>query len=343
MQRVLLFSLALLMGAGNLMAQSFDKDRSGLKVSPWLSGAPITASNPMPTIANIGTATGGSQTTLVDATRNYGTDVVKDKMLRVRIGEIDYFRKVVSHTADTLTFAALPGASSSCVIGDIGAGQITISVVAKGTAGNNYTANIVNGTDNAVASSSLVGPIEGGQFRVTVDAKGAAGNAKTVIVTAGVGNNVPLSAALVENALTVTLATGGEGAVDDAANTAALVVAAVDAIEGLSAAVTVAGVVVAFTPAQAFTGGVDGTRALAAALVGSVVTVTLARDATGTLDDSANTATAIAAAVDALAAFSCSMTGSGGVMTALAEPATFAGGVDVLQPIAGTVYQLMAW
>lgn len=75
--------------------------------------------------------------------------------------------------------------------------------------------------------------------------------------------------------------------------------------------------------------GVGLTQALAAAVSTKAITVTLATDGAGAPDDTANTATLIAAAVDALAGVSSAASGSGATpMSAAISAVTFSGGRD---------------
>lgn len=78
-------------------------------------------------------------------------------------------------------------------------------------------------------------PAKNSRITIEADTVGPDGNALTVRVQAGVGVDVPLSAQLIDNVLTVILATDGSGAPNDAANTADLVAAAIDAVTGVSA------------------------------------------------------------------------------------------------------------
>jgi hypothetical protein len=55
-----------------------------------------------------GVATSGSATTLADTSKNFDTDVVKSKVVAVEIDGVNYYRTIISHTADTLTFVTLP-------------------------------------------------------------------------------------------------------------------------------------------------------------------------------------------------------------------------------------------
>ncbi len=73
-------------------------------------------------------------------------------------------------------------------------------------------------------------------------------------------------------------------------------------------------------------------QALAAAVVGTAITVTLGTDGAGAADATKNTATLIAAAVDALAGVAAVASGNGsGTILAASGPTTFTGGRDTLR------------
>lgn len=111
----------------------------------------------------------------------------------------------------------------------------------------------------AVAATGSIGSGANGVVTATVDTAGWAGNGYTMRVVLGVGISQALAAALSTKAITVTLATDGAGLPDDAANTATLVAAAVDALAGVSAATSGSGAT-AFSAAIAavtFSGGRD--------------------------------------------------------------------------------------
>ena len=76
------------------------------KLSPTSDRGPQLV-DPQPWLA--GTATGGSGTTLVDNTKAFDADVLKDKVLTFHIGTKRYVKKITANTADTITFASLGG------------------------------------------------------------------------------------------------------------------------------------------------------------------------------------------------------------------------------------------
>ena len=63
-----------------------------------------------------GTATGGSQTTIIDTAKNWEANIWVDAVAEVVIGGIHYLRLVTANTADTVTINALP-AGVACAAG----------------------------------------------------------------------------------------------------------------------------------------------------------------------------------------------------------------------------------
>lgn len=59
-----------------------------------------------------GTATGGSNTTIVDTSKSWETNMWVDATFEVEIGATRYLGIIISNTATTITFAALPGAAA---------------------------------------------------------------------------------------------------------------------------------------------------------------------------------------------------------------------------------------
>ena len=57
----------------------------------------------------LGVATGGSGTTLVDASKDFDANLYINKTIRITIGGIDYYRLITNVVGDTITFATLGG------------------------------------------------------------------------------------------------------------------------------------------------------------------------------------------------------------------------------------------
>jgi hypothetical protein len=171
-----------------------------------------------------GIATGGSLTTVEDDTKNIEVNALVGFAIIVKIDGIDFVRIITANTATEITFPDLVAAvAASVVVGNPLAAEITVTAATKGAAGNDYTIEIVS----------------------------------------GVGNNVPLSAALVGDVLTVILATDGAGALDPAANTGVNVAAAVDLLPEFTCVMSGAGGPMPVIPSTSFTGGIDEVAASA--------------------------------------------------------------------------------
>jgi len=107
-----------------------------------------------------------------------------------------------------------------------------------------------------VAASATLGSGTNGTVTVTAENEGTEGNDFTIEAVLGSGNNVAMSAAIVGDAITVTLGTDGAGAADSAKNTALLVAAAIDALVGVSAEASGSGAIrIPVTASKSFTGG----------------------------------------------------------------------------------------
>ena len=93
-----------------------------------------------------------------------------------------------------------------------------------------------------------------GGITLTVVAPGTAGNSWTAEAVLAAGNSQPMSVALVDTDITVTLGTGIAGAIDPTKNTVALVAAALTSLSGVSVAISGTGSI-SVTAKTSFTGG----------------------------------------------------------------------------------------
>lgn len=114
---------------------------------------------------------------------------------------------------------------------------------------------------NAVKASIDIGAGDNGTVTITYDNLGTEGNDYTIVGVAGSGNDVDLSATISGTDITLTFGTDGSGVADDTKNTATLIAAAIDALDGVSAEASGTGVTVIDTAFDAtnFTGGLYGT------------------------------------------------------------------------------------
>jgi hypothetical protein len=155
----------------------------------------------------------------------------------------------------TLELTAGGGAASGMQAGDL------IGVDVSDAIGIEVRRVISIATIAAVSATATIGSGANGTVTIEVDVAGEAGNDYTVEVVVAVGNNQPLAAALVGDDLTVTLATDGDGNPDNAANTATLVAAEINASEGATFTATPSGTGAGWlNDAEAqknFAGGVD--------------------------------------------------------------------------------------
>ncbi|MCE5227881.1 MAG: hypothetical protein LLG05_18735 [Porphyromonadaceae bacterium] len=109
-------------------------------------------------LAGKGYATGGTKTTLIDARKNFEADILNDKLIKIRIGDVNYFRKIADTTTNTLTFTTLPG-TPAAVVWTIDTG-VTITVTSVADGGNEYSivAALATGNNQPLAAA-LVGDV----------------------------------------------------------------------------------------------------------------------------------------------------------------------------------------
>jgi hypothetical protein len=142
-----------------------------------------------------GMATSGTKSTIVDATKNFITNMLTGAIAEIDIGNTKYFRKVLSNTNTSIAIDIIAGTPASGVIGSGANGTVTASSVNDGIGGNEYT----------------------------------------IQALLGVGANVTMSVLLTGLNLVVTLGTNGAGTIDMAKNTAALIATAIDALPEFTA------------------------------------------------------------------------------------------------------------
>jgi len=226
---------------------------------------------------------------------------------------------------------------AEAVVGSGENGQVTISVVAPGSDGNDYgveadgdlatqdrplaaallgdALTIELATRGLASAVARIGEDTHNWIDTTVDAEGTDGNDWTIEVVLGVGNNVAMSVALVGTDLVVTLGTDAEGDPDFGKNLASLVVIAITAKAGVTAAAVGAG----DHPLDAAEGP------------------TQFADGTNELDPVANTATLVAAEVAGVIEFGAVASGTGAApLTAAEGPTQFADGTNKLDVLANT-------
>lgn len=167
-----------------------------------------------------GQATGGTKTTLLDTRKVFVDGMLNGKIIRMTIGGIDYYRTITGTTASTSTI----------------------------------TFPTLPGTPASCAWTAVAGHV------ITTTCVADGGNDYTIVAALAVGNNKPLAVTLVGKVITIALATGAGGLSNDAANTATLVAAAIDALAEFTSSVTSgdgSGAVAATSAPVAFSGGVD--------------------------------------------------------------------------------------
>ena len=113
-----------------------------------------------------GVATGGTVTTLVDATKNLPADLVKDQYIAIIIDGVEYVRKISANNANTFTFDVLvPKAAATAVVEKSGGGKVTITATPEGSYANAYEVAVVQGEG---ASAETAAAFEGGILNITL-------------------------------------------------------------------------------------------------------------------------------------------------------------------------------
>lgn len=115
---------------------------------------------------------------------------------------------------------------------------------------------------NAKSATASIGSGANGTVTITYDLKGTEGNSFEAAVVVATGNNKDMSAALVNGVVTVTLGTDASGDADATKNTAALIAAAINALDGFSAVSSGTGATAIASATEdnvPFTGGQFGT------------------------------------------------------------------------------------
>ncbi len=280
-----------------------------------------------------GRATGGTPTTLIDTSKNFETNTLKGKYIKVIVDGVEYVREITANTANTYTFAALVAAvAATAIIEKTGAGKVTITATPEGTYANGYQVVVVQGegpnaettatfddgvltitlgTDAGTAASTTIGEAGDGQIGLTFKQVGDLAGSAYVALNTGADKFVTL--AWDGESLAIGLGTDADGLADDTKNTAALIAAQINTELGD-----------VFTATEAAAGVVDVT-AESAVFVGGA-------------DPAINaTAADVVAEVDALEGFSAVETAAG-LLVALENPVQFAGGVDEVKPVDKTEY-----
>ncbi len=288
-----------------------------------------------------GRARSGSATTLKDDAKNMATDIFKDKFIKIIIDDIEYVRKITSHTADTFTFGAIVAAVAAKAVIDNttgGGGKLTITADPAGTYANDYTVATVAGegasaeteaafadgvltltlgTDAGAVSSAEIGTGTDGVVTITRKEVGDEFYQVQVLLQTA---DKPLTAYMVDgNKLYVALGTDENGDPDATKNTAALIATKInnaDEVKDLFIAAASgdgSGVFSEIIPGVSFEGGAD-----------PVVDATAAEIKTAIEAIEGGPFTVVADAA--------------GAIGVLENPVSFSGGVDEVKPVDRTEY-----
>lgn len=124
------------------------------------SALKTVVNNPLSGYVSISTST-----TITDTSKNFEVNLLANKTLKTRISDKDYYRKITSNTADTITITTLGDAVKATInLTGSGGASITLSFDVEGAIGNNRTVTIVDGTG---ISSPLTAVHEGDNLIIT--------------------------------------------------------------------------------------------------------------------------------------------------------------------------------
>lgn len=288
-----------------------------------------------------GRACGGSATTLKDDTKNMTTDVLKNKLIKIIVGGVEYVRSISANSADTFTFAALVEAVAAKAVLDNtagGGGKVTITADPAGAYANDYTVvtvagegasaeteaaltdgvlTLTLGTDAGAVSSAEIGTGTDGVVTITRKEVGDEFYQVQVLLQTA---DKPLTAYMVDgNKLHVALGTDENGDPDATKNTAALIATKInnaDEVKDLFIAAASgdgSGVFSEIIPGVSFGGGADPVVDATAADVKTAIEALEGAPFTAVAD-------------------------SEGPMAELETPLAFTGGVDEVKPVNKTEY-----
>lgn len=290
-----------------------------------------------------GRASGGSATTLKDDTKNMTADVLKNKLIKIIVGGVEYIRSISANSADTFTFAALVTAVAAKAVLDNtagGGGKVTITADPAGTYANAYTVETVKGegeeagteaafndgvltltlgTGSGVHAEAVIGTAEVNE--ILIQAKVAEPiEGYSIDVQTQSGNELPLAVGMNMDTglITISLGTDENGDPDDTKNTVANIVNALNTNTQFSAL---------FTASSNYGAGVHNAAIAPVSIEGGVSPVVNA------------TAADIKTAIESLEGTPFTVVAdAAGLMAELETPLAFTGGVDEVKPVNKTEY-----
>jgi len=294
--------------------------------------------------ATIGAGTNGVVTVVVDEPGEDGNDFTIAVVEGFDGGTLGAGLNFETDIVVTLGMTTASKAFTTIGSGDDGV--VTVEVDTAGGAGNDYTIEVVNGTDggslaaalntkdllitlgmtSAVKAFTTIGSGDDGVVTVEYDTAGTAGNSKTIEVVVAGEPDAALACTYAGDDLLITLGTGADGLVDDAKNTATLIAGIVNSQAGESFTASASG---------------DGSTAIGAA----VTKKNLAGGTASAPDNAKNTATLIAGIVNSQAGSAFTATASGTGDTAISAAVTkksFDGGADTAPDNAQNTATLIA-
>lgn len=103
-----------------------------------------------------GVSTDGLPGMLIDDTKNFESDMFLDKLIKINVDGIAYYRKVASNTKHAIFFSSPLEAPERALVvhGNVNGGQITIHYHEFGEGGNNYSVEFIKHEINGIPVSA---------------------------------------------------------------------------------------------------------------------------------------------------------------------------------------------
>jgi hypothetical protein len=111
----------------------------------------------------IGTATGGTTNSLIDATKDIEIGSLVGKTIKMTIMDVDYIRTITENVGNEIKFLdTFPGAGAIATLGSGKDGEGKVQIVCKGdlfgAVGNEYSAEVVQGTATTGDDEATLNP-----------------------------------------------------------------------------------------------------------------------------------------------------------------------------------------
>lgn len=143
--------------SGNIDAKQSTHDNLNCNANLQVNDADNSFNNPafVEDVTTKGNATGGTDTTLIDTTKNFEADILNGTTAIISVDGIDYYREIIGSVGNTFTFSSLyPGVAAFVTLTGSAGASIGIRCKDVGVVGNSYKIILEEGT--GVSSDSAV-------------------------------------------------------------------------------------------------------------------------------------------------------------------------------------------